>query len=197
MTDIELIERIKGGDDSAFTLLFKRYQLSVTSVFTRNIKNKTDVDDLVMMVFIKVFRHINKYDGSSSFNAWITKITHNTLIDYYRQRKRLPKVMENIREDGDSYVENVALDSESPEDIYIKKQNHGELRELLKELNPEQHKIIELRFFKELQYSDIAKELNMPIGSVKAQIYRVKQILIKKLKEKQKKNGTPIDSYKE
>ena len=70
------------------------------------------------------------------------------------------------------------------------------MREIIRELKPSQRKVIELRFFEGKQYNEIADEVDIPIGSVKAQIFRIKQLLNKKLSEKQKENGTISDSNK-
>jgi RNA polymerase sigma-70 factor (ECF subfamily) len=196
MTDIELVNKIKKGDHKAFEILFKRYKLSVTNIFVKNVYNKSDVDDLVMIVFSKVYRHINKYDNSNTFNSWITKISYNTLIDYFRRRKNIPTLLENTNDTKDYYIDNISINEETPEDILMRKQESLVLKEIIKGMKERERKILELRFFKEMRYEDIAKELKMPIGTIKAQIYRAKQLLNKEIKKNQKKYETLNDSFK-
>ena len=183
MNNKELAFRVKKGDDKAFEELYKIYEPSIRRIFYKNVHNKSNIDDLVMLTIVKIYRHIERYDGRVKFNTWVTSIAYNTLLDYYRKKRRQYKIMENVSESKLDYIENVSSEDADPEENTIISQNVDRVKEIMKQLKPYQRKILLLRFFKDHSYEQIAKELNIPLGTVKAQIYRSKEILFKKIKE--------------
>lgn len=186
MSDKDLAFRAKKGDDKAFEQLYNKYEPSVRHTFNKNVANKSEIDDLVMVTMVKVYRHIHKYDGRVKFNTWVTSVAYNTLLDYFRMKKRQRNVIENIQEDKVDYIENLSSDSIDPEESTIISQNVDNVKEIFKGLRPYQKKVLTLRFFEDYSYEQIAEELNIPLGTVKAQIFRAKEMLSKKLKEKEK-----------
>ena len=88
MNNKELAFRVKKGDDKAFEELYKIYEPSIRRIFYKNVHNKSNIDDLVMLTIVKIYRHIERYDGRVKFNTWVTSIAYNTLLDYYRKKKK-------------------------------------------------------------------------------------------------------------
>lgn len=183
MKDKELAIRAYKGDEKAFKELYDKYEPSIRSIFNRNVNNKSDIDDLVMLAIIKIYRNIDKYDGRVQFNTWATQVTYNILLDYFRQKRRRYRVIKSINNDDLNYIDNLSSDNTNPEESTIISQNAEKIKEVMKELKEYQRKVLSLRFFKHLSYEEIAKELNIPLGTIKAQIFRAKEVLLEKLKK--------------
>lgn len=182
--DYELVKRAMEGDQKAYTELLKRYYDSIYFMMLKMVKNQDDADDLTMEAFGKAFKGLSHYTPDYAFSTWLFKIATNNCIDYMRRQKIKPisidKPFEN--EEGDEMSMEVKSVYLTPEEKYIKKQKIKIMHELVDKLKPRYRTLIELRYFKEWSYEEIAAHLNMPIGTVKGQLFRAKDILLHVLK---------------
>lgn len=170
-TDPDLADMVLAGDSHAFEHLFKRYSDSLHQLYLQRTGGKTDdTDDLIQEIFVKAFLHLDSYDKRYTFGQWIYTIAKNTFIDYVRKR-RDDLSIDNTR--GEYIKPPVSL-TPNPEENIIHAQQRVQLEEYLEKMNPKYRKLIELRFFKDLSYEEIAAQLDMPLGTVKTQIHRAR-----------------------
>lgn len=184
--DLETIKDILDGNSRSFEILEKQYRRIVASLIRRMIKDEDDVKDLTQETFIKAFSNLDKYQFNYNFSSWLFKIASNTCIDFIR-KKRFPTV--SISKSGN--------DSENEQDYEIKDESYvpdfylmaNERKKALLdaiESLPENYKeIIRLRHSEDMDYVDISKKLNLPLGTVKAHLFRARKMLYYFLKNKQ------------
>ncbi len=170
-TDAGLVEMVLGGDDRAFGYLFERYGTALHKLYLgRTGGNGDDTDDLIQDIFIKAFLHLDSYDPKYAFGQWIYTIARNTFIDYVRKRR------EDLSIDGThgEYVAQPASLAPDPEENIIRAQQRTQLELHLAKMTDKYRKLIELRFFKDLPYEEIAVRTELPLGTVKTQIHRAR-----------------------
>ena len=169
--DQKLILLILEGDNIAFEHLFNRYRDSITKLYLqKTFGNVDDTEDLLQETFVKVYLNMHKYSNKYTFGQWVYTIARNTFIDYIRKRRELYPI-DNINICDDVYL------APNPEEYYIRAQQKTQLDSFLVKMKPKYRTLIELRFFKELTYEEIAEQLKLPMGTVKTQIYRAREIL--------------------
>lgn len=177
LTDQQLVALSRQGDSAAFETLLNRYRDGIYKLYlNRTGGKKDDADDLLQETFIKVYLNLDKYDPSFTFGQWIYTIAKNIFIDFRRrQRNDLPI---DTPQDGSGTI-NPASREATPEERIINSQNGSQLQDYLSRMTPRYRRLIELRFFKEYSYEEIAAELGVPLGTVKTQIHRARARLCK------------------
>ena len=179
--DRELVSRTLGGDDTAFEYLFNRYRDAIHRLFVQRLGGTNDADDLLQETFIKVFLNLGKYDTAFTFGQWIYTIARNTFIDFMRKRRDDLQI-DTSPAGGTAYI-NPPSHEATPEERVINNQNGKQLENHLSHMTPRYRRLIELRFFKEYSYEEIAAELDIPLGTVKTQIHRARTQLCKLIVE--------------
>ncbi len=186
--DYELVLQVQKGDEKAFAILLRRYKDSVYFMLCKMVNNQTDAEDLTIETFAKVFQNIDKYSPYYAFSTWLFRIASNHCIDFIRRKKEHTRIagasQDDRWEDGNHRYIQVETPDLNPEGLLINKQKANILRSIVKELKPKYSKLIELRYFEEHSYEEIAEIMNMPIGTVKAQLYRAKELLYNILRDK-------------
>ncbi len=183
--DIELVEQAKKGDQKAYAKLLARYRDSIYFMLLKMVGNKVDAEDLTIEAFGKAFRHISLYSTNYAFSTWLFKIASNNGIDFLRRKKGKMVSLDqepDDKEDGGARQINVCDENPDPSETMIKSQTVEAVRAVVDKLKPRYKTLVELRYFKELSYEEIAEELNMPIGTVKAQLFRSRELLYNVLK---------------
>lgn len=176
------IEKAKAGDQVAFTFLLDHYWNEVYGFMLKRTENETDTEDIVIETFAKAFDKIATYNPEFQFNTWLIAIAKNVHIDMLRKKKSALFVDITDHEDHQAY--NVADTSLSAEDELIKKQNLSSLLDCIKQLKPHYQEVIQLRYFQELSYQEIADELNQPLNNVKIKLLRAKNLLAEIIRKK-------------
>lgn len=175
--DLRLVIRASNGDERAYAELMKRYRDSIYYMLLKMVNNPSDADDLTIEAFGKAFKNIQLYTPNYAFSTWLFRIATNNCIDFIRKKKSAPAAIDQQQEEQDYPASNLQESSPDPEEELIKKQKIKHLQYVVSQLKPQYRKLIELRFFKEYSYEEIANELNIPLGTVKAQIFRAKELL--------------------
>ena len=176
--DLILVEQARNGNEKAFAALLNRYRDSIYYILLKMVNNASDAEDLTIEAFGKAFRSIESYTPNFAFSTWLFKIATNNCIDFIRKKQASPSIIDHGQdEDMDSYAVNIQSDTPDPEEALINRQKIAALREIVSQLKPRYRTLIELRYFKEYSYEEISSELDLPIGTVKAQLFRAKTLL--------------------
>ncbi|MGQ9619433.1 MAG: RNA polymerase sigma factor [Bacteroidales bacterium] len=176
--DLVLVERAKMGDEKAYSILLNRYRDSIYFMLLKMVNNPSDAKDLTIEAFGKAFKSLNSYTADFAFSTWLFKIATNNCIDFLRKKHQTPQVIDQVNdEDDESYEAHLESDTPDPEETMISKQDIANLYKIMDQLKPRYRKLIELRYFREYSYEEISEELKIPIGTVKAQLFRAKTLL--------------------
>lgn len=175
--DKKIVAQILTGESNLFQLLMDRYYDIIYYTILKMVYNKKDAEEVTLEAFGKAFQNLKNYSEEYAFSTWLFTIATNTAIDHLRrQKKATVTIEEENKEDYETIV--LAGDTQShPDEILMQRQQSGELRALVDELKPFWQQLIEMRYYKELSYEEIAKQLKIPMGTVKNQLYRAKQKL--------------------
>jgi RNA polymerase sigma factor (sigma-70 family) len=176
-SDLILVEEAKRGNEKAFAGLMTRYRDSIYFMLLKMVNNPSDAEDLTIETFGKAFRNIDSYTPRYAFSTWLFMIATNNCIDFVRKKQSSPVPFDQTNDSMDSITSNIQSDMPDPEETLINDQKIAILRKIVNQLKSPYREIIELRYYKEYSYEEIASELNMPIGTVKAQLYRAKTLL--------------------
>ncbi len=186
--DLALVRAAIDGKQSAYAELMDRYRESIYYMMLKMVKNQDDADDLTIEAFGKAFNRLEQYSPSFAFSTWLFKIASNNCIDFIRKKRIKVTSMDTGRTTDDGEV--IFFDAKSstldPEESIIQNQKIKMMRNLVSKLKPRYRELIEKRYFEELSYEEIAEELNLPLGTVKAQLFRAREFLanlISKTKE--------------
>jgi RNA polymerase sigma factor (sigma-70 family) len=180
--DYTLVLRAIEGDQKAYAELLGRYRDAIYFMLLKMVNNASDAEDLTIEAFGKAFKNIHQYTPSFAFSTWLFKIATNNCIDFIRKR-RSNVISIDQSYDGDGGVPVSIQDTAlSPEDNIINEQKIKMMRAIVAKLKPRYRKLIELRYFSEHSYEEIAEELDIPIGTVKAQLFRARELLYNILK---------------
>lgn len=176
--DTLLIQNALSGDEKAYASLLLKYRSLVFFVAQKIIRQKADCEDIVLEVFGKAFANLHTYSTSYAFSTWLYRITINTSIDYLRRQKGVHLSFEQIADfDLKDNSERLSATSPNPEEDLILKQRSILLRRHVMKLKKDYQKLIDMRYFKEMSYEEIAKELDLPLGTVKNQLFRARNKL--------------------
>ncbi|MEI7500354.1 MAG: sigma-70 family RNA polymerase sigma factor [Bacteroidota bacterium] len=177
------------GDQQAYAELLNKYRDSLFFMMLKMTSNATDADDLTIEAFGKAFKNLKQYTPEFAFSTWLFKIAANNCIDFLRKNKRI-QFADNFFDDDGEYTDapsNIASNSLDPEEKIIEKQKIQMMHDVVEKLKPHYRQLIELRYFKEWSYEEIATELDLPIGTVKAQLFRAREFLYQILRTSQEK----------
>lgn len=183
--DFQLVRQaVERNDQAAYTELMSRYRDAVYHTMLKMVRNRDDAEDLTIEAFAKAFRKLDSYAPTFAFSTWLFKIATNNCIDFIRrQRMKTLSIDEPVETDSEKdFSNNLKANSLDPEERYIREQRQNIMRDFLAKLSEKYRQMIELRFFEELSYQEISEKLNLPIGTVKAQLFRAKELLFDILK---------------
>lgn len=178
--DFALVESALKGDEKAFAKLLSKYKDAIYFMLLKMVNNKSDAEDLTIEAFGKAFKNLHQYSPSYAFSTWLFKIASNNCIDFLRKKKGVHVSIEN-NQDTNENEQTVKLKSKDPdpEEKLIRIQKAILLRRIVHKLKPRYRTLVELRYFREYSYEEIAKELDLPLGTVKAQLFRAREMLFK------------------
>jgi len=167
------------GNQKAYEKLMNRYRHSVFHMMLKMVNNRDDAEDLTLEAFGKAFNKLTSYEPRYAFSTWLFKIAINNCIDYIRKKRlHLLSIDDPLEPHGThDYSNNLKASTLDPEEIFIREQKLDMIRALMDNLSEKYRLMIELRFFEELSYDEIARELDIPLGTVKAQLFRAKEIM--------------------
>lgn len=161
-----------------FNLVYEQHKQLVWRLVARFMKTREDREDLFQEIFIRVYRALPKFREDSKLETWLYRITTNTAINYVNKQKRLRQVKEILAKMRiiDSYEE--------------EEQEEGSLLKPLEKLNPKQKMVLLLAEVEEQPLAQIAENMNIPIGTVKSNLARAKEIVRQSLEKEADLNGS-------
>jgi RNA polymerase sigma-70 factor (ECF subfamily) len=185
--DFKLVQQAVKGDQKAYAELMSRYKDSIYFMLLKMVNNRDDADDLTIEAFGKAFKNLHQYTPDFAFSTWLFKIATNNCIDFIRRKRKftfsIDKNMEN--DSGQEMQFEIKSPMLDPEEKMIKKQKAILMRDVVEKLKPRYKRLVELRYFQERSYEEIADELKLPLGTVKAQLFRAREFLYQILKSQE------------
>ena len=174
LEDFKLIDAATDDDDEqAYGELMKRYKKPVYHMVLKMVRNVDDAEDLTIEAFAKAFKNLHRFKKDYTFSTWLFRIATNNAIDFIR-KKKLETFSLNTsfkNDNGDSVNIDVEDHNLDPQEEAIKSQKIELIRIFVTKLPPKYQRLVKLRYFQELSYDEIAKELDAPLGTVKAQLH--------------------------
>jgi RNA polymerase sigma factor (sigma-70 family) len=187
--DFKLVKRAREGDQTAYAELMDRYRDSIYFMLLKMVNNKDDADDLTIEAFGKAFNRLDLYTPNFAFSTWLFKIASNNCIDFIRKKKKNTLSIDSAiaGDDGDEMYMDLRSEALDPEEMAIKQQKEKLMRDVVQKLKPRYRQLIEMRYFQQLAYEEIAEQLDLPLGTVKAQLFRARDLLFQVLKNSKDK----------
>jgi RNA polymerase sigma-70 factor (ECF subfamily) len=172
---LETIQKAKTGNQMAFSTLLDSFWNEVYGFQLMRTQNENDAEDITIQTFSRAFDKLDTFDESYEFKTWLIAISKNLHVDMIRKRKR--NVLESSDSGNNEAIKSVLDDAPTVEDRLITEQNLASLLQNIKALKPHYQQVINLRYFNELSYADIARELGEPVNNVKVKLLRAKKLL--------------------
>ncbi|MBX2842603.1 MAG: sigma-70 family RNA polymerase sigma factor [Flammeovirgaceae bacterium] len=179
LEDFDLIDKAIEGDEKSYADLMEKYRRPVYHTMLKMVRNVDDAEDLTIEAFAKAFKNLSKFKKDYTFSTWLFRVATNNSIDFIR-KKRLETMSINAeitKDDGDSLSIDIKDGSLDPMEEAIKSQKIEIIRQFVSLLPLKYQKLVKLRYFDELSYDEIAQELEAPLGTVKAQLHRARELL--------------------
>ena len=182
--DYTLVELAKKGDQKAYADLMGRYRDAIYYMLLKMVNNPIDAEDLTMEAFGKAFKYLSQYTPSYAFSTWLFKIATNNCIDFIRKKRGNLISLDHAFDEHDSLAPSSTIHSDTldPEEHMINQQKIKLMRYVVSKLKPRYRKLVELRYFDENSYEEISQKLDLPIGTVKAQLFRARELLFNIIK---------------
>lgn len=176
--DFKLVGKAREGDQKAYADLMHRYKDSIYFMALKMVNNKEDAMDLTVETFAKAFEKLDKYQPEYAFSTWLFRVATNNCIDFIRKKKlNTTSINAMVDEDGDDRPMQIKSDTLNPEEVSMKREQTQLLKLLIDSLPPRYRNLIVLRYFDELSYEEISEQLDLPLGTVKAQLFRARFLL--------------------
>lgn len=177
--DYQLVKAAIAGEQQAYSTLLERYRMPVYNHLLKMVRNHDDAEDLTLEAFGKAFHKLSTYAPHFAFSTWLFKIAQNNCIDHIRKKRlHFLSIDQPFEPQGDKdFTGTIRTHSRNPEEEVIRQQRMQMVRRMLGQLNTKYRLMIELRYYEELSYEEIATELDIPLGTVKAQLFRAKEML--------------------
>jgi RNA polymerase sigma factor (sigma-70 family) len=183
--DHHLITAAIRGDQFAYKELMKKYRDSIFNLIYRIIRDREQVEDLTQETFVKAFASLRSFNREYAFSTWLYKIATNSSIDYIRKKKlQTMSINKPISQEDSDYSFELPDSTYEPDKYIIQRQKARIIAEAIEQLPPKYRRVIILRHNEERDYAEIAKILKIPIGTVKAHIFRARELLYRFLRER-------------
>ena len=190
LNDFKLIDlAITKNDQNAYSEIMKSYKNSIYFTILKMIKNRDDAEDLTIEAFSKAFKNLHKFKKEFTFSTWLFRIATNNTIDFIRKKKlATTSIHTSLKDEAGQNIELDIKDSNlNPNEITVKNEKKIIVRQLVNKLPEKYQNLVKLRYFEELSYKEIAHKTNSPLGTIKAQLFRARDLLFEIMKNKKSK----------
>lgn len=187
LEDDHYVKKAISGDQEAFRILMNKYQKPLYYHIVKMVKNHEQIEDIIQESFVKAFSNLDSYNTNYAFSTWLYRITTNHTIDYLRKRKlQTTSINEPVRaKDGEMQFQIVG-NAETDRKI-IRKERKKIVSDAIQNLPEKYREVIQMRHLEEMSYQEISEELDLPLGTVKAHIFRAREMLYKALIDRKDK----------
>jgi len=187
LEDFKLIDQaVNEGDEQAYAMLMDRYKRPVYHMVLKMVRNVDDAEDLTIEAFAKAFKNLHKFKKDFTFSTWLFRIATNNAIDFIRKKRLNTMSIDTSFTDdnGDAVGFDVEDQNLNPQEVAIKSQKIELIQMFVTKLPAKYQRLVRLRYFEEFSYDEIAKELDAPLGTVKAQLHRARELMYDLVKNK-------------
>lgn len=187
LQDFRLIdEAVQENNEQAFASLMDRYKRPVYHMILKMVRNVDDAEDLTIEAFAKAFKNLHRFKKDYTFSTWLFRIATNNAIDFIRKKRLETMSLDTSFTDdnGDAVQIDVEDKNLNPQEVAIKSQKIELIQMFVTKLPAKYQRLVKLRYFQELSYEEIAKELDAPLGTVKAQLHRARELMYDLVKNK-------------
>lgn len=187
LEDFRLIDQAVGeNEESAYAMLMDRYKRPVYHMILKMVRNVDDAEDLTIEAFAKAFKNLHRFKKDYTFSTWLFRIATNNAIDFIRKKRLETMSLDtSFRDDnGDAVQIDVEDKNLNPQEVAIKSQKIELIQMFVTKLPAKYQRLVKLRYFQEFSYEEIAKELDAPLGTVKAQLHRARELMYDLVKNK-------------
>lgn len=185
LEDDKLVKAAKKGDEHAFAQIVEKYSRPLHFHILKMIKDTEQVEDLVQESFAKAFDSLKSYHTTYAFSTWLYRIATNHTIDYLRKKKlKTVSINEPVNTKTGAMKLQISDDKARADRQIVRKQRASIVREAINDLPGKYKDVIYLRHMEERSYKEISDSLDLPLGTVKAHIYRAREMLYKALKDR-------------
>lgn len=171
----EQIELAKAGQQAAYKFLLDSFWTDVYAFQLKRTRNEYDAEEVTIQTFSRAFDKLNTYNDQYVFKTWLITISKNIHIDLVR--KKNSSIRANTTDESNEKVYRIADDTPTIEDILINEQHLAQLLSDIKQLKPPYQEVINLRYFQEKSYKEIAAYLDEPLNNIKVKLLRAKKLL--------------------
>jgi len=188
LEDFKLIDQAtKDHDQQAFAQLMERYKKPVYHMILKMVRNVDDAEDLTIEAFAKAFKNLHRFKKDYTFSTWLFRIATNNSIDFIRKKRLETMSLDTSYQDdsGDNVTIDIQDKNLDPQEVAIKAQKKELVQIFVTKLPAKYQRLVRLRYFDELSYEEIAKELEAPLGTIKAQLHRARELLYDLVKGKE------------
>lgn len=180
LQDFDLIKQaLEKNDGKAYGALMTRYRKPVFHMVYKMVRNEEDAEDLTIEAFAKAFKNLAKFNPDYTFSTWLFRIATNNCIDFIRKKKLKTTSIDSsyTNDDGESVGMEIRDKEKNPQEEAIHQEKIEIMRLIVKKLPAKYQSLVTLRYFDELSYEEIAAEIEAPLGTVKAQLHRARELL--------------------
>ena len=169
------ISEAKKGKQSAFNFLLDTYWREVYGFQLKRTQNEIEAEDITIQTFSKAFHKIDLFDEQYKFSTWLITISKNIHYDFLRKNKT--SITAKTSNESHAYMHDIVDETPTIEDKLITEQNLAQLLKDIKKLKPHYQEVIQLRYFQEMSYKEIALEINEPMSNIKVKLLRARKLL--------------------
>ncbi len=186
LEDFKYIDLAVAGDEKAYAQLMERYRKPVYHTLLKMVRNVDDAEDLTIEAFAKAFKNLPKFKKEYTFSTWLFRIATNNCIDFIRKKKLETMSIHSsfVNDNGDNIDLDLKDKNLNPQETTIKLQKIELVRQFVTLLPNKYQRLVKLRYFDELSYEEIANKIEAPLGTVKAQLHRARELLYDLVKNK-------------
>lgn len=188
LEDFKLIDKATSDhDQQAFAQLMERYKKPVYHMILKMVRNVDDAEDLTIEAFAKAFKNLHRFKKDYTFSTWLFRIATNNSIDFIRKKRLETMSLDTSYQDdsGDNVTIDIQDNNLNPQEVAIKAQKKELVQIFVTKLPAKYQRLVRLRYFDELSYDEIARELEAPLGTIKAQLHRARELMYDLVKGKE------------
>ena len=187
LKDFKLIDHaVNENDEQSYAMLMDRYKRPVYHMILKMVRNVDDAEDLTIEAFAKAFKNLHRFKKDFTFSTWLFRIATNNAIDFIRKKKLDTFSIDTSYKDDNGEAVSIDIEDKNlnPQEEAIKGQKIELIQLFVTKLPAKYQRLVRLRYFQELSYEEIAKELDAPLGTVKAQLHRARELMYDLVKNK-------------